>query len=145
MYTNQASCLEKRVGSLTLQALTNGFRSLESSYSQAINKKFGWSGSLFRQRTKAKFIPDSVNALHCMNYIHQNPLKAGLVVKLEQWEYSSFRDFCGFRRGVICDKTLAQEKLAIDIKTLRRFISANTTRYHSCVFLTKASDGFKTV
>ena len=117
LHTNDASCKTKKVGSLELQALTNGFRSMESSYSQAINKKFGWSGSLFRQRTKAKFIPDDDTALICMNYIHQNPLKAGLVTHLEGWAYSSFRDYCGFRRGKLCDEALAEQLLPIRRET----------------------------
>jgi putative transposase len=117
IYTNEASCLIKQVGSLKLQALSNGFRILESTYARAINKKFNWSGSLFRQRTKRKNIPDTINALHCMRYIHQNPLKAGLVEKIEQWNYSSFPDYCGFRRDAICECELAKELLAIKSNT----------------------------
>jgi putative transposase len=117
VYTNDSSCFTKHVGSLNLQALTNGFRTLESVYAHAINKKFGWSGSLFRQRTKVKLIPDSANALTCMNYIHQNPLKAGLVIKLEQWRYSSFREICGFGKQVLCNKAHVDEHLQINPKT----------------------------
>ena len=29
-----------------------------------------------------------------LNYIHQNPVVAGFVIKPEDWTYSSVRDFC---------------------------------------------------
>jgi len=41
------------------------------------------------------------------HYIHQNPLKANLVAKTEDWKYASFQDYSGFRNGSLCDKELA--------------------------------------
>ncbi len=32
-----------------------------------------------------------------LNYIHQNPVVAGFVVRLEDWKYSSGSDFCGMK------------------------------------------------
>ena len=43
----------------------------------------------------------------CFHYIHQNPLKAGIVKKLEDWEYSSFKDYAGLRNGTLIRKELA--------------------------------------
>lgn len=40
-------------------------------------------------------------------YIHQNPLKANLVTKLEDWEFSSLTDYAGLRNGNLCNKELA--------------------------------------
>ena len=34
-------------------------------------------------------------------------MKAGLVGKMEDWEYSSFRDYCGLRKGPLINKNLA--------------------------------------
>ena len=34
---------------------------------------------------------------YCFHYIHQNPLMAGLVNNLEDWEFSSYPDFIGKR------------------------------------------------
>ena len=47
-------------------------------------------------------------------YIHQNPLKALLVSKMEQWKYSSFADYAGLRNGTLCDKELAWELIGFD-------------------------------
>ena len=32
-----------------------------------------------------------------LNYLHQNPVKAGLVDKAESWIYSSAIDYCGMK------------------------------------------------
>ncbi len=91
---------------------------IQSSYTKAINNRFGRSGSLFRQNTKAKNLSeqkrDTIDtAVNCFFYIHQNPLKAGLVQKIEDWEYSSFKDYAGFRNGGLCNMDLAKDLLKI--------------------------------
>ena len=45
----------------------------------------------------------------CFNYIHQNPVKAGLVKNAEDWEFSSFRDYLGFRNGNLVNLIKAEE------------------------------------
>lgn len=47
-------------------------------------------------------------------YIHQNPMKAGLVGKMETSQYSSFRYYCGLRKGTICNKDLAFQLLNLN-------------------------------
>jgi len=87
---------------------------LLSLYTQAINKQEGKSGTLFQRRTKAKAINQETNQLYyCVNYIHQNPYAANLVKKLEDWEYSSFRDFIGLRNGTLCNIEFCKKLLGI--------------------------------
>ena len=52
-----------------------------------------------------------------MNYIHQNPMKAGLVKRMEDWEYSSFNDYCGNRSETMCNKELASQLLDLNFDT----------------------------
>jgi putative transposase len=52
------------------------------------------------------------------HYIHQNPVKAGLVKKMEEWEFSSFRDYLGLRDETLCNTKLTQERLAINFNRL---------------------------
>ena len=49
----------------------------------------------------------------CFHYIHQNPVKAGLVKRMEEWEMSSFRDFAGIREGTLCNEKLAYDLLDV--------------------------------
>ena len=90
-----------------------------SSYSQAINKQNKTTGVLFQQRTKAKPIislKDNNYLINAMHYCHQNPWKAGLVKKIEDWPYSSFPDYCGFRNGTLCNKNLLMDLSGYDLK-----------------------------
>ena len=92
------------------------------SYTRAVNKQENRSGSLFREETKAICLdeirgvapnwlksagityfnirlPERVYPQVCFNYIHQNPVNAGLVNKPEEWEFSSYSDVIRFRAG----------------------------------------------
>jgi|TARA_R100000027_G_C2225288_1_gene87371 REP element-mobilizing transposase RayT len=115
IYTNAKSIQEKLSGTSNLDALTDGFRNLTSIYTQALNKQENRSGSLFRSKTKFKLLEfRKVNyPFICFQYIHQNPFSAGLVSKMEDWEFSSFNDYAGFRKGTLCNQKLAKELIGI--------------------------------
>ena len=51
-------------------------------------------------------------------YIHQNPILADLVDKIEDWEFSSFQDYIGKRNGTLVNKELALDILNLDIKDI---------------------------
>lgn len=101
------------------EKFSTGFKILLSSYTKAINIQENRSGSLFQQNSKAKCLTALTNyksnnyGLVCFNYIHQNPVNAGLVSKMEDWEYSSFRDYAGMRNGTLCYKELAYDQIGI--------------------------------
>ena len=96
-----------------LNPINKNIGSALSSYTQNLNKKMDRTGSLFRKRTKAKSLSllraEDNYGINCYLYIHQNPVRAGLVRKLEDWEFSSFRDYAGLRKGNSCNKKLATE------------------------------------
>ena len=95
--------------------LVRGIASMLSSYTQAINRQQKTTGSLFQQKTKAKCLSQgsAEYCLACFHYIHQNAWKAGLVDRMEDWKFSSFKDYAGFRMGTLCNKKLAYELLDI--------------------------------
>jgi REP element-mobilizing transposase RayT len=105
-------------GGLLIDPLTNGFRKLLSGYARIYNQRYNKTGSLFQQKTKTKCLSDALIGtshnlqdyyFNCFHYIHQNQLRAGLVEKLEDWEFSSFKDYAGLRNGTICNKVLANK------------------------------------
>lgn len=102
------------------------------SYTRAINIQENRSGSLFKPHTKAECLtridgltpsfyntefgtkinipnPEKEYPQICFNYIHNNPVKAGLVKQPEDWEFSSYRDYCGLRNGKLVNKSRAKE------------------------------------
>jgi len=115
---NEYSCKEVPKPGIPVQYLTENIRLLLSSYTKGIQKQQGFKGNLFQQKTKAKPVSGSKNdyAFTAFNYIHQNPYKAMLVKKMEDWEFSSFRDYTGNRNGHLCNKRLAENLLDLDMK-----------------------------
>ncbi len=116
---------------LVSNKLNMGFAILLRSYTRAIDKQRRISGSLFQQKTKSKCLNEIKNRNNntqiislsdygytCFNYIHQNPVNAGLVSKMEDWKYSSFIDYWGKRNGTLCDKELAKEMIEIPVGEL---------------------------
>jgi hypothetical protein len=54
VHTNEYSSVLVKQGGLIIDTLTNGMRKLLSGYARVFNSKYERSGSLFRQKTKAK-------------------------------------------------------------------------------------------
>jgi putative transposase len=44
------------------------------------------------------------NLINVINYIHQNPLRKSLVKNIEDWEFSSYRDYADLRSGTLVNK-----------------------------------------
>lgn len=76
-----------------------------SGYTKSINKHYGRTGNLFQQHTKAKLISSDKHLLSTLYYIHQNPVLAGLVDNLEDWKYSSYREYIGLTKNYSVDKS----------------------------------------
>ena len=115
--TNKPDPLNKAIGILL------------ASYTRAINKQENRSGFLFRKRTKVECLtvangvepsffntnsgvkiniqfPEQQYPAICFDYIHQNPVKAGLTKKEIDWEFSSARDYAGAREGTLISKKI---------------------------------------
>jgi putative transposase len=75
-----------------------------SAYTKAVNIRSKRHGCLFQRHTKAIPVTDEKYLLTLMTYIHQNPLRAGLATRLEEWPYSSYLDYAGLRDGTILKK-----------------------------------------
>ena len=94
--------------------LSRKLGTLQSSYTQAINKQEGRTGSLFQQKAKQKEIEEY--GFTCFQYIHQNPVKARLCLAPEDWEFSSFNDYYRPGEEAIANTTLAHDLLDIELE-----------------------------
>ncbi|MFN7793431.1 MAG: transposase [Cyclobacteriaceae bacterium] len=113
IHANTNSTIVIKDGSFERQQFSQGIKQLLSSYTKAINKQEKRTGSLFQQKTKAICTDRKDHALTAFHYIHQNPLRAGLVKKMEEWPHSSYQEYLGSRKS-ICNKALVTELLALD-------------------------------
>jgi len=71
------------------------------SYTKAINQRYARTGTLFQGRFKAILVDRDDYLVHLSRYIHLNPVMAGLIRMPEDWEFSSYRDYIGLRRGTL--------------------------------------------
>ena len=83
----------------------NALGVLLSGYTKAINKRYQRHGSLFQERSKAKWVNNERYLLMLMTYIHQNPIRAGLATHLADWPYSSYPDLAGYRQGNLPERS----------------------------------------
>lgn len=120
----------KSFGGKPMQELAYRIGIMLSSYSQAVNKQNKTSGSLFQQKTKAKLLTENAESRKvsyfedCFFYIHHNPLAAGLVKELTDWQYSSFPDYCERRNGTLCKKEIFFENSVLSVADI---INRSTT------------------
>jgi REP-associated tyrosine transposase len=113
---------------LTKRSFNDSIGIMLRSYTRAINKQEGLSGSLFRKETKAEcincfkgaspsFIGNKMTPSHlitekqypqvCFNYIHQNPVKAKLAKKEIDWEFSSARAYVNPKNEKLINREVA--------------------------------------
>lgn len=68
-------------------------RHIGGVYTQYFNRRYRCDGQLFRGRYKSILIEVDQYLLHLVRYIHKNPLKAGLVDRLEKYPWSSHQGY----------------------------------------------------
>jgi len=86
--------------------------SVQGSYAQAINRQRGRSGPLFQGRFRCVRVECDEQLMHVAGYIHLNPVRAGLVVRPQDWVYSNYADVIGMRTGGISDSALVPGQFA---------------------------------
>ncbi|MEB3212797.1 MAG: transposase, partial [Leptolyngbyaceae bacterium] len=74
---------------------------LSLSYTKAINKRLNRCGSLFQGPFQAIHVEQETYLINLSRYIHLTPVKAGLVEKPEDWEFSSYQEYVEMRRGTL--------------------------------------------
>jgi putative transposase len=52
-------------------------------------------------------------------------MKANLVEKMKDREYSSFKDYCGLRDETVCNKDLAIQLLDLNMKTFTKILTGS--------------------
>lgn len=66
---------------------------INSAYGRYYNKKHNRVGYVFRNRFKSILIKTRKQLCTCIKYIHMNPVKANIVKRESEYEYSSYNDY----------------------------------------------------
>lgn len=76
-------------------------------YAQYFNKKYNYIGHLFQDRYHSEIIEDTAQMLTTTSYIHLNPVRASMVNRPEEYEYSSYSMYIGKKE----EKLISSEKI----------------------------------
>lgn len=84
---------------LTSNNISTAMQRLALSYVKSYNLVYGQEGHLFQSPYQRIHITDLNYLFHLSRYIHLNPVKSQLVVKAENWSYSSYQEYIGMRHS----------------------------------------------
>jgi len=77
-----------------------------TSYSKYFNKKYEHVGHVFQDRFKQILVDHNDYLIWLTAYIHQNPKVSGLVTKLDEYSWSSYREYLDKPSYDLCSKEL---------------------------------------
>lgn len=80
---------------LVEETLSDGMRFLNGEYARLFNKRHRRVGHLFQGRYKAHNVEEETYFLQVLRYLVLNPVRAGIVERPEQFEWSSHRAVIG--------------------------------------------------
>lgn len=75
----------------TLKELSKYMQRLNTKYAKYYNKKYNRVGYVFRDRYKSEGIYSDEHLYNCIKYIYDNPVKAGICKKPEDYAYSNYK------------------------------------------------------
>ena len=112
--------------------LSRCMRHINGVYTQRYNKRNGCDGTLFRGRYKSILVDADSYLLEVVRYIHRNPLRAGIIDKLNDYPWSSHKGYMSkavkwewLHKNYILDMFSKDKKL--QIIAYKRFISSDET------------------
>lgn len=73
-----------------IEDLARVMKRITVSYVYYFNKKYKRVGHLFQDRFKSEIVEQDSYILSLARYIHQNPVKAGMVKKMDDYKWSSY-------------------------------------------------------
>lgn len=86
-----------------------------TKYARWYNIKYGRSGALIANRYKSVPVEIDEYFLQLIRYVHQNPLKAGLIENLDEYTYSSYNDY-------VCDLEFTDTSMIFEMISKDAFI-----------------------
>ncbi|WIV10403.1 transposase [Proteiniborus sp. MB09-C3] len=117
---------------------------ISSSYVYWYNKKYERVGHLFQERFKSECVEDESYFLAVLRYIHQNPVKAGIVKSIDKYNWSSYGcyikeiDIIDYKYGLSIFSENTSEAKSQFIKYMSEESKANFLDYDDFSKLTDA-------
>ena len=80
------------VNSSNSENLSSFMHKINTKYAIYYNKKYNRVGYVFRNRFKSEEIYDEKHLYTCINYIHNNPVKAKICNGAKEYKFSSYKE-----------------------------------------------------
>jgi len=88
-----------------INEMSKYMRIVNSMFAKDYNRAWNRVGYVFRDRFNSQYIDNKEYLLKCLRYIHMNPVKANIVVRPEEYKYSTYNDFLK-NNGIVNDKVI---------------------------------------
>ncbi|SEA56738.1 REP element-mobilizing transposase RayT [Xylanibacter ruminicola] len=114
---------------------------IASSYAYYYNHKYSRDGHLFRERFKSEPVNDMAYFVTLLRYIHQNPVKAGMVEAVGDYEFSSWGEYMD-KNGTLfplCDTCTILNRLSYN--ELNELVNASLSDDVACLDVEDVSKG----
>ena len=96
------------------------------------NRKYGRDGHLFKERFRSEPCEDWTYFVTLLRYIHQNPVKAGVVSRVSEYEFSSWHEYLGRADFFpLCNVNVVLSRIRID--ELTALVEAPLDNDVSCI------------
>ncbi|MGE0826479.1 MAG: transposase [Candidatus Binatia bacterium] len=108
--------------------LSRGMRQMNGVYTQRFNRRHARVGHVFQGRYKAIVVQKDEHLLELCRYVVLNPVRAGMVKRVQDWHWSSYRVTVGQTDSpswVTTDWLLAQfgQRQAAAIRAYQQFVT----------------------
>lgn len=101
--------------------LSRFMRHVDGVYTQWFNRAHRFDGSLFRGRYRAMVVEAEAYLLELVRYIHRNPVRAGLVGRVDRYRWSSDQAYrSGARQWALLDRSFVLSLLGEGALNQRR-------------------------
>ena len=86
------------------ETIDQTLKRIADAYAYYFNRKYKRSGHLFKERFRSEPVDDMEYFTTLLRYIHQNPVKAGIVANVADYAYSSWAEYSGevYSQARIC-------------------------------------------
>ena len=100
----------------TSEGLSSVIKRIGVSYAQYYNKKYLHFGHLFQDRFKSEPVNDNTYFFTLMQYIHQNPVAAGITKDVASYQWSSWGEYERAGNGIqsVCSTKSVLSRMPLD-------------------------------
>jgi putative transposase len=107
---------------LQLEDLSRALNFIKKRYVIYYHSKYRLNGPIWRERYKSLLIEDTNYLYACGQYVEYNPVKAGIVSKIEDWEYSSAMHYLKLKEDFLINQyQIPMDDIKIDYKNVKGF------------------------